>query len=61
MNFDDLADDERRTLAQHARYESARQDDYRYHHPDPAERERLKVRWRQIADALHPDPFGRKS
>jgi hypothetical protein len=56
----DLSDGERRYLAMHARYESERQDDVRYWWAaDPAERAALKVRWREIADVLHPDPWGR--
>lgn len=42
----------------HARYESGRQDDVRYWDPDPAVRVELKRRWREIADWLHPDPWG---
>jgi hypothetical protein len=56
-----LSDDERRYLAMHARYESNRQDDVRYWDADPGERARLKQRWREIADWLHPDPWGEQS
>lgn len=52
-----LTESERSYLAMHARYESDRQDDFRYWNPDPTERARLKARWREIADALHPDPW----
>lgn len=54
----ELTDDERRHLAMHARYRSGQEEDSRYWHPDPAERERLRIRWREIADMLHPDPWG---
>lgn len=54
----ELTDFERRYLAMHARYESQRQDDPRYWDPEPAERRRPKARWREIADALHSDPWG---
>lgn len=47
-----LTVNERFYLAMHARYESQRQDDFRYQHADPAERERLRSRWSQIAAAL---------
>lgn len=60
-NLDDLTTEERRYLAMHARYESDRQDDFRYAHADRAEGARLKVRWREIADALHPDPWSETS
>lgn len=53
-----LSEDERRVLAVKATYESTNQDDFRYQSPDPGERARLKARWQQIADALHPDPWG---
>lgn len=53
-----LTEDERRVLAAAARYKSQEQDDFRYMDPDPVERERLRLRWREIADALHPDPYG---
>lgn len=53
-----LTEDERRYLAMHARYASGHQEDVRYWNPDPVERERLRLRWREIADALHPDPYG---
>lgn len=57
----DLTDDERRYLAMHARYASEREDDPRYWDSDPVRREELRARWRQIADALHPDPWGTTS
>jgi hypothetical protein len=60
VNFEDLAEDERRFLAMHANYESSKQDDVRYRHEDPSERARLKARWREIGDALHPDPWGNR-
>ena len=53
-----LTDGEGRVLAAAARYKSQEQDDFRYMDPDPVERERLRQRWREIADALHPDPYG---
>lgn len=53
-----LSEDERRYLAMHARYESNRQDDVRYWDPDPQKRLALKRRWREIADWLHPEPWG---
>jgi DNA mismatch repair protein MutH len=55
---DDLTVDKRRYLATHARYASEHQKDPRYWDPDPTERERLQRRWREIADTLHPDPWG---
>lgn len=55
MRFDDLSDAERRYLAMHARYESQRQEDWRYQDADPEERHRLLTRWQEIADALHPN------
>lgn len=55
--FDDLEPEERRHLAMHARYRSSSEEDWRYWTPDPIERERLRLRWREIADALHPDPW----
>lgn len=56
--FDDLTEDERRHLAMHAGYASHNQDDFRYQDPDPIKRAELKARWRAIADALEPDPYG---
>lgn len=53
-----LSDDERCYLAMHARYESNRQDDVRYWDADPQQRLVLKRRWREIADWLHPEPWG---
>lgn len=53
-----LTEPERRYLAMHARYESGRQDDFRYQSSDPEERAYLKQRWSDIADALHPEPWG---
>lgn len=53
-----LTEPERAYLAMHARYESERQDDFRYWNPDPVERARLRIRWREIADALHPEGTG---
>lgn len=53
-----LNDAERRYLAMHARYQSGRQDDVRYWDPDPEVRADLRRRWREIADWLHPDPWG---
>ena len=53
----ELTDSERRYLGMHARYESGRQEDFRYHHEDPEEREGLRARWREIGDALHPEPW----
>lgn len=55
--LDDLSDDERRALATRARSESDRQVDPRYRSHNPAERERLRIRWREVANALHPDPY----
>lgn len=57
MNFDDLEPDERRYLAMHARYRSNDEVDFRYQHKDPVERERLRTRWREIADALYLEPW----
>lgn len=54
---DDLTDDERRALATTARYRSEEVDDPRAHVP-VADRDRIRARWRQIADALHLDPWG---
>lgn len=54
----ELTEPERAYLAMHARYESDRQDDFRYWNPDSVERARLKARWREIADALHVNPWG---
>lgn len=45
-----LSEEERAYLAMHARYESKRQEDFRYWDHDPAERERLRKRWMEIAD-----------
>jgi hypothetical protein len=56
-----LSDAERRYLAIHARYESNRQDDVRYWDADPHKRAELRRRWREIADWLHPDPWGAAS
>ena len=53
-----LTASERRALAMEATYRSQHQDDFRYQNPDPVERARLKHRWKAIADALHPDPWG---
>lgn len=53
-----LTEDERQYLAMHARYESERQTDFRYQNRDLAKRDALLARWRQIADVLHPDPWG---
>lgn len=53
-----LTEDERRVLAAKATYQANDQDDFRYQCPDPVERARLKARWQEIADALHPDPWG---
>ena len=55
--FSDLTEEERRLLAHTARSESSKQDDWRYQDADPEQRYRLKGRWREIADALHPDPY----
>ena len=52
-----LTDDERRFLAATARNEANKQVDWRYQNADPDERKRLRLRWREIADALHPDPY----
>lgn len=54
----ELTEEERAYLAMHARYASGHQDDFRYQEKDPVERARLKARWREIADSLHPDPWG---
>lgn len=56
-----LSDAERRYLAMHARYESGRQDDVRYWDADPDMRAEKRRRWREIADWLHPDPWGSES
>lgn len=56
-----LTENERSFLAMHATYESQRQEDFRYWHNDPVERARLKARWQQIANALHPDPWRTKT
>lgn len=53
-----LTEPERLFLAGQCRAEAARQDDFRYWNPEPTERARLRVRWRQIADALDPDGSG---
>lgn len=53
-----LTEIERKVLAAKATYQSNDQDDFRYQSSDPVERARLKARWQQIADALHPDPWG---
>jgi hypothetical protein len=53
----DLTEEERRYLAMHARYESERARDPRAGIP-LAEREPYGRRWREIADSLHPDPWG---
>lgn len=53
-----LTEDERRYLAMHARYESDRQQDPRYWLSDPTEREQRRLRWREIADTLHEQPWG---
>ena len=53
-----LTEDERRYLAMHARYESQRQQDVRYWDADETARATRLARWKQIADALHPDPWG---
>jgi hypothetical protein len=54
----DLSEDERSYLAMHARYASDRQEDVRYWDKDPVERERLRTRWLEIANALHREPWG---
>jgi hypothetical protein len=51
----ELSADERRLLSYAARSESQKQDDFRYWHADPAERARLKSRWRDIAEAYWPE------
>lgn len=53
-----LTQQERIFLAVRCRAEAGRQDDFRYWNPEPVERARLRVRWRQIADALDPDGSG---
>ncbi len=50
----ELTADERRIIAYHARSQGQQQDDFRYWHPDPIERQRLKERWLQIAEAYEP-------
>lgn len=57
MRFEDLTEGERRYLGMHATYEAKRQDDFRYFDPDPVVRARLRARWMEIADALHPAPW----
>lgn len=52
-----LSEDERRYLAMHATYEAGKQDDPRYCAATFEEREQLRTRWREIADALHVDPW----
>jgi hypothetical protein len=47
-----LTEAERRTLAYAAQREAANEEDFRYWHPDPVERERLRKRWREIAGVL---------
>lgn len=47
-----LSEEERAYLAMHARYESKRQEDFRYWDPDPTERERLRIRWLEIEKFL---------
>lgn len=58
LNDLNLTDHERRFLAMHARYESQKQEDFRYWDHDPIRRQQLLTRWRKIADVLHPDPWG---
>lgn len=65
-----VTDNERRYLAMHARYAADAEMDPRNYatrpHPDGGmqlderwnTREERRDRWRQIADALHPDPWG---
>lgn len=50
-----LTEDERRALAYHVRSLSDQQTDFRYWHSDPVQRERLRLRWREIAYVLHDD------
>lgn len=52
MKFEDLTDEERRTLAYAASVEASKQNDIRYCHPDEAEASRLLERWRKIAAML---------
>lgn len=57
-SFDELTEDERCYLAMQARYRSESFNDPRYHRDlDHTERAAGWSRWRQIADALHPDPW----
>jgi hypothetical protein len=56
----DLTEEERRYLAMHARYESERAHDPRAGIP-VADRDSHEHRWREIADALHSDPWGKRS
>ena len=53
-----LTEDERRALAYHARSLSNLQTYVLYWHPDPVERERLRLRWLEIAYTLHESGGG---
>jgi len=53
-----LTQGERRYLAMHATYAALEQDDPRYWDTDPTTRAETKRRWQEIADSLHPDPWG---
>ena len=55
-----LTEDERRFMAYDARALSQRQTDVRYWHPNPIERERLRLRWLEIAYTLHESGGGSK-
>lgn len=68
MDFNDLTDDERRTLSHSARAQASLEVDTRYgNHYEKgkglvsdlpwAERERRRDRWMEIANALHPNPY----
>lgn len=60
IKIEGLAPEECRFLAMRAHYESESYLDPRYYQEKPwKEREELRDRWQQIADALFPDPWGK--
>lgn len=55
-----LSDSDTRYLAHWARVEASNKEDLRYNQElSPAQRRLAAFHWRSIADALHPDPYGR--
>jgi hypothetical protein len=62
ITVEGLTEIERSYLAMQATYEAKTAQDPRYNqHRTSAENEIYAARWQDIADALHPDPWGRNA